>query len=41
MIILLHLSNDTIEIEMIKTSFMKSFVKFLEIFFVHDQIFLN
>ena len=41
MIIFLYLSNDTIEIEMIRTSFMSSFVKFLEILFVHDQIFLN
>ena len=41
MIIFLYLSNDTIEIEMIRTSFMSSFVKFLEILFVHDQIFFN
>ena len=41
MIIFLYLSNDTIELEMIKISFMSSFVKFLEILFVHDQIFFN
>ena len=41
MIIFLYLSNDTIEIEMIRTSFMSSFVKFLEILFVHDQIFFD
>ena len=41
MIIFLYLSNDTIELEMIKSSFMSSFIKLSEILFVHDQFFFN
>ena len=41
MTIFLYCSNNTIELEMIKTSFVNPYVKFLLILFVYNQIFLN